>query len=65
MIAYAGVKWKIRERTDLDKAGFILRYTVANLLTRVDLGGRALEAIDRVELRDRNGIADPIKELLV
>lgn len=43
----------------------VLRYTIADLQTGVDLRCAALEGINRVEIGNRDRVLNPAKELLV
>ena len=61
---HAGVEGEVVEGAVVEKTGFVLRDTVADLERRVDGGCRALERREVVELRYRHRVADPFEELL-
>ena len=61
---YAGVEGEVVEGAVVEKTGFVLRDTVADLERRVDGGCRALERREVVELRERHRVANPGEELL-
>jgi hypothetical protein len=46
-----------------NQASLVLRYSIADLLARVDAWGGALEGGGLVELGDGFRVADPVEEL--
>lgn len=63
--AYAGEEGEVGERAVIEQTVFVLRDAVTNLLGRVDCWGRALEAVEVVELRRWHRVAHPVQKLLV
>ena len=60
---HASEEGKVRERAVTQETGFVLGNTVADLLARVDLGGRASEGRQVIQLRSGNRVADPVEQL--
>ena len=59
--AIARVERRVVESTVADKTFLVGRHSIANLLA--DVGSRALERLKRVQLGDRNWVANPCEEL--
>ena len=64
-MTYASVEGEVRECAVVEQAVFVLRDTIADLHGRVDLWRRALEAVERVELRGWHRVAHPVQKLQV
>lgn len=64
MTTHAGIKRKIRERAMRQQPRLVLRHAVADLEPRIDLRRRALERVERVELRGGHGVARPVEQLV-
>jgi hypothetical protein len=59
---HAGVEGEVREETLTQQSGFVRRYSITDL--DIDLGSRALERSEIIEVGHRSGILRPGQELL-
>jgi hypothetical protein len=62
---HASEEREVGEVTLLQETRLILRNTIAYLKRRINLRSGALQRLEGIELRDRHGVLDPSKKLLV